>query len=247
MGSLEDYIYGAGLIPVAASEARISNSTFPVARLSDGTHRLKAEQLFCDRPDHEAPAATVLFFTLPGCENCRPSAQEFARLADMAAANPAVDLCLRFVVSDWPSVQEIRNELQTVTQIQPLGLVWDQTGVLAERLAVLGQPALYFLDAQGRVGAYRNGPVSFVSPGFQSFWQIFSDVNKKQAKNEAVQASWVDRVREEVPVMSTTPVSFLNTELLPAVWLVGLTLLCYSLGRFVLQLRKNFRGSQNRS
>lgn len=240
MSNLKDYIYGAGLIPVSDPQGQLANFDFPVVRLNGGSLKTDTEPLFCDSL---GSTATLLYFTLPGCENCQPGLGEFLRLGRTVAADDSVSMCLRVVVSDWPTLPELQVELQQNSELQSWGIVWDAQGVVLERLAVLGQPAVYLLDEFGQVSAYRNGSVSFVSPGFESFWQVLFDVIKNRASETSGQGSRVALADEEILVKSNAHVSFLNNDVLPAVWLVGLIVICYSLFRFVLQLRKNFRGS----
>ena len=245
MTQFKDFVYGAGLLPVAGAQVRITNQALPVVRGSTAT--LQEEPLFCGTGDPPAAQAVLLYFMLPGCENCRPGASEFVRLARTVALDTKPPLCMRVVVSDWPTLPEIQAELEMSDSLREWGVVWDSEGVLAERLSVLGQPALYLLDGAGRVSAYRNGSVSFESPGFESFWHVLMQVAERRALLPSSQAGLLELTEERVQVKSSDHVSFLNNSLLPVVWVVSLILLCYSLTRFVLQLRKNFRSSQNKS
>lgn len=244
MSSLKDHMYGAGLIPVSDTRGQLTNFHLPVVRMNGASLKTDLEPLFCDSLNS---TATLLYFTLPGCENCQPGLLEFLRLGRALAADESVSMCLRVVVSDWPSLPDLQVELQKSSELQSWGVVWDAQGVVLERLAVLGQPALYLLDESGQVSAYRNGTVSFVSPGFESFWQALLDVIKSRATKLYLQGPRVALANEQILVKSNTHVSLLNNYVLPAVWLVGLIVICYCLSRFVLQLRKNFMGSQNKS
>ncbi len=246
MTQLKDYAHGAGLLPVVGTRVHLSNEMLPVVR-SDESAVVQDEPLFCKSPEAAPTQATFLYFTLPGCENCRPGLSEFARLGRSIPSDKKATLCMRIVVSDWPTLPEIQAELRSSPDLREWGVVWDSKGLLTERLAVLGQPALYLLDGRGQVSAYRNGPVSFVSPGFESFWHVLLQALESRyllSESEVAQRALIE---EPIQIKSSDYVSFLNNSLLPAVWLVSLILLCYSLTRFVLQLRKNFRGSQNKS
>jgi hypothetical protein len=246
MTQLKDFVHGAGLLPVARAQVRLNNEVLPVVR--GEMANVHDEPLFCGTVNSPPSEAIFLYFTLPGCENCRPGLSEFVRLGrTLAVDGKTTPLCMRIVVSDWPTLPEIKTELQMSPSLREWGVVWDSKGVLAERLAVLGQPALYLLDSNGHVSAYRNGPVSFVSPGFESFWQVLLQILESRALLPRTVTGRTELIHEEVAAKSSDHVSFLNNSLLPAVWLVSLLLLCYSLTRFVLQLRKNFRDSQNKS
>jgi len=153
-------------------------------------------------------------------------------------------VCLRIVVSDWPTRDEIVQELREVGWQGHLGVIWDKNGAISERLAVLGQPALYLLDRNGQVFAYQNGPVEFAAPGFKVYWATLLNLIKNEAsRHESRTFSEILTAQESV-LKSSSTVMFLNNGVLSFVWLVAGIGLCYSLTRFFLRHRKNFTRSE---
>jgi len=233
----------AGLVPVDAGRVVVPNFRFPVLKGTDFDSPPIENPLFCNEAPAELPQATLLYFTLPGCENCRPGLLSFQKLASQFSAQLQAKVCFRVVVSDWQTQAEIAQEMRELSWEGGVGVVWDEKGVLQERLAVLGQPAFFILNGDGKVAAYRNGPVEFASPGFDVFWTEFIQMIKNDASDGGLPLSWVNRMSEEIPTKSSSAVMFLNNGVLSFVWLVAAIAVCYSLSRFFLRLRKNLRGS----
>jgi thiol-disulfide isomerase/thioredoxin len=246
MTTLFSLMERAGLVPLEGSQVVLPNFEFPVLMSTDYDAPPPMQPLFCRESGSQAPLATLLYFTFPGCENCRPSLKAFENLARDFSAN-SDQICFRAVVTDWQTQPEIAEELRSVSWRSEIGLVWDERGILQERLAVLAQPAFFLLDRDGRVVAYSNAPIEFAAPGFQVFWTVFGDLIKSEAKSTPTSPRWSQSLREENLVKSSTTVTFLNNGALSLLWLVAAIALCYSLVRFFTQLRKNFRGSQNSS
>lgn len=243
MATLFGLIERAGLVPVDAGRVVIPNFRFPVLTGTEYDAPPIESPLFCSEAPAELPQATLLFFTLPGCENCKAGLLSFQKLADKSFVEVKARICFRVVVSDWQTQAEISQELRELSWAGRVGVVWDEKGVLQERLAVLGQPAFFVLNQGGQVAAYRNGPVEFASPGFDVFWIEFTKMLKSDANNEELASSWQSRMGDEIPAKSSGAVMFLNNGALSFVWLVAAIALCYSLTRFFLRLRKNFKGS----
>lgn len=248
MTSFAQLARGAGLMtpdrPIV-----IPNFELPFVSRSQDDSLHPSEPLFCNREFGTAADLTLLYFTLPECENCRPSARELGRLREQVFADVAsapVKLCTRLVVSDWSTSAEVAQEWTGGGFKGFGGIVWDPNGALGERLAVVAQPAFYMLDSTGRVLAYQNGPVELDSVGFGYLWGSLS----KELRSEQFKASGSklgDQFSVERENLSSQPVSFLNVGVLPVLWLVVSVALCYSLVRFFLRLRKNFTGSKNSS
>jgi len=243
MATLFGLIERAGLVPINAGRVVIPNFRFPVLTGTDFDSPPTENPLFCNEAPAELPQATLLFFTIPGCENCKSGLLSFQKLAGKSFVEVKARICFRVVVSDWQTQAEIAQELRELSWGGRVGVVWDEKGVLQERLAVLGQPAFFVLNRDGQVAAYRNGPVEFASPGFDVFWTEFIQMIKNDADNDKSASSWHSRMSNEIPAKSSSAVIFLNNGAFSFVWLVAVIALCYSLTRFFLQLRKNFRGS----
>jgi hypothetical protein len=246
MTTLYNLMEGAGLVPLESSQVVLPNFEFPVLMSTDFDAPPPVQPIFCHTSGPQAPLATLLYFTFPGCENCRPGLKAFENLArDFNASSKG--LCFRAVVTDWQTQPEIAQELMSVSWRSEIGLVWDSSGVLQERLAVLAQPAFFLLDRDGRVVAYTNAPVEFAAPGFQVFWAVFKDLINSNAKSASEAPLWSQTLQKENVIKSSSTVTFLNNGALSLFWLVAAIALCYSLTRFFTQLRKNFRRSQNSS
>jgi hypothetical protein len=243
MATLFGLIERAGLVPVEAGRVVLPNFRFPVLTGTDFDSAPIENPLFCNEAPVELPQATLLYFTLPGCENCRPGLLSFQKLAGKSSVELKAKVCFRVVVSDWQTQAEISQELRELSWQGRVGVVWDEKGVLQERLAVLGQPAFFVLNRDGQVAAYRNGPVEFASPGFDVFWTEFAHMIKNDAIIKGSASSWNSKMSEEIPTKSSSTVMFLNNGALSLAWLVAAIALCYSLTRFFLRLRKNFKGS----
>ncbi len=248
MTSFAQLARGAGLMtpdrPIV-----IPNFELPlVSRLQDDALH-PSESLFCNREFGSAADLTLLYFTLPECENCRPSARELGRMRELVFADAArapVKLCTRLVVSDWSTSAEVAQEWSGGGFAGFSGIVWDPKGALSERLAVVAQPAFYMLDGTGQVLAYQNGPVELGSVGFGYLWRsLLNELRSEQFKASGSKLG--DQFNVEREDLSSQPVSFLNAGGLPVLWLVVSVALCYSLVRFFLRLRKNFTGSKNSS
>lgn len=245
MLSLADLMERAGLVTLTQANIIVPNYRFPVIYNAESGVQEYVQSLICQSSAGHSAAATLLYFTLPGCENCRPGLQSFRALADESSQSPHLreKVCFRVVVSDWPTRPEIEEELNSLSWRSNVGVVWDAEGVLTERLAVLGQPALFIIDAEGRLAAYQNGPISFAAPGFEVFWATFTGLIKNNAKNRTDEGAWFEALHIELPVKSNQTVTFLNNGALSLLWLVAAGAVCYSLVRFFLRLRKNFNGS----
>jgi hypothetical protein len=248
MNSLATLAQRSGLQTLDANVV-VPNFQFPVvASLADESGGV-AEPLFCDAQFGTPADLTLLYFTLPECENCRPGARAMERAAGVSLESmgqPAPKVCVRVVIGDWPTLPEVVQEFRQLELKSIRGLVWDPQGVLNERLAVVAQPAFYLLDRGGQLLAYQNGNVEFAAPGFDVFWRSMLREFKESSRNGGFEKLG-DVFKVERPWLSSQPVSFLNQGVLSAFWLVVLVLLCYSLGRYLLRLRKNFSGSKNSS
>ncbi|MFZ9519469.1 MAG: peroxiredoxin family protein [Silvanigrellaceae bacterium] len=246
MNSLATLAQRAGLHTLD-SNVVIPNFQFPVVSSLEDEAGRPAEPLFCDQRLGLPADITLLYFTLPDCENCRPGARAVERLMnswDSPGEQPAPKVCARVVVSDWPTLPEVVQEFKDSGFKNIPGLVWDSQGVLNERLAVVAQPAFYLLDRGGQLLAYQNGVVEFSTPGFELFWKSLRRELKEGYRNGDFQKLG-ETFNAERTWLSSQPVSFLNQGLLSAFWLVVLCLLCYSLVRYLLRLRKNLSGSEN--
>lgn len=247
MTRLSELAQRAGLQTLDA-QVVVPNFELPLVGSDDPQKAHASEPLYCDRSFGRPADVTVLYFTLPDCENCRPGIASLERIqrqyatADQDGSSPR--LCLRIVVSDWLTSAEISQEV-AATKVEKIpAFVWDAQGVLSERLAVVAQPAFYLLDKDGQLLTYQNGPPDFASPGFDVFWLSLMKVLHSEdfrAGNRKLGSAF-NSPRND---LSSQPVSFLSQGVLSAVWLVVLGALCYSLVRFFLRLRKNFTGSQN--
>jgi hypothetical protein len=246
MATLAELARAAGLMTPDRA-ILIPNFHLPLVSGGQGESKIFPEPVFCDRQTGSPADLTLLYFTLPGCENCRPAVRELVRMRDAAFQNSSpqsLKLCVRLVVSDWQTSAEIEQEWDAGQFAGFEGVVWDAGGVLSERLAVVAQPAFYMLDKQGSILAYQNGPVEFSSLGFVSFWKkLVGQLSSEEFKRSG--QSLGENINREIQELSSRPVSFLNQGFLPAIWLVVSIALCYSLFRFFLRLRKNFTGSQN--
>jgi len=242
MTTLFDLMERAGLVPLENSQVVLPNFEFPVLLNTDYDAPPPIQPLFCRESGPEAPLATLLYFTFPGCENCRPGLKAFEELARNSATT-SQKICFRAVVTDWQTQAEIADELKSVSWRSEIGVVWDARGVLQERLAVLAQPAFFLLDREGKVVAYTNSTVEFGAPGFQVFWTAFKELIINNANSATQEPLWSHSLRSENLVKSSSTVTFLNNGVLSALWLVVAIALCYSLSRFFTRLRKNFRGS----
>lgn len=243
MSTLFELIQGAGLVPMDAGNVTLPNYQFPVIQVADKGFSESPQPLMCRDAPSVTPDATVLYFTLPGCENCRPGLNALRRLATKEAALADSKLCFRVVVSDWQTRAEIEQELTQLSWQGNVGVVWDAEGILQERLAVMAQPAFFLLDGKGVLVAYQSGAVDFYAPGFEVFWTKFSDLIKNRAENSIRDISWASNLHEDQLMKSSSTVMFLNNGALSLLWLVAIGAVCYSLVRFFLRLRKNFRGS----
>lgn len=229
------------------SSVALPNFELSVVREQDADVAPAPEPLFCDKDGGRPADLTLLYFTLPDCENCRAGARAIERLQQV---HPVVDgvppptVCARIVVSDWPTLPELGLEYRATGLRHLKGFVWDSQGVLSERLAVVAHPAFFLLDRDGQVLAYQNGPVEFASAGFEVFWQnLLGDLRMVSQNSQKLSAGSI--FNRERDFLSSQPVSFLNQGSLSILWLVVLLVLCYHLVRFFLRLRKNFTGSQN--
>jgi len=243
MATLAQLARAAGLQTVDSTIV-IPNFQLPIVGRLVNESTFEERQLFCDKDFGRPADLTILYFTLPECENCRQGALSVERLQSSTEPSSPNRVCARVVVSDWPTSFEVSQEF-VASGLQKLdGMIWDAKGVLSERLAVVAQPAVFFLDKGGKLLAYQNGAAEFASPGFAVFWESLKrvmaapDVRASETALGQVFAS-------ERPELSTRPAKFLNQSILSGVWLVVLGLLCYTLVRFFLRRRKNFTGSAN--
>lgn len=248
MNSLATLAQRTGLQTLDA-DVVIPNFQFPVVSSLADESRTTGEPLFCDAQFGAPADLTLLYFTLPDCENCRPGARAMERAAGVTPESngqPVPKVCVRVVIGDWPTFPEVVQEFQELGLKNIRGLVWDPQGVLNERLAVVAQPAFYLLDRGGQLLAYQNGAVEFAAPGFDVFWRSMLREFKEGYRNGEFEKLG-ETFKIERPWLSSQPVSFLNQGVLSAFWLVVLGLLCYSLVRYFLRLRKNLSGSKNSS
>jgi hypothetical protein len=248
MTTLAELARAAGLM-TPENAIFIPNFQLPLVSNARNESTGLTEPLYCDRTLGSAADLTILYFTLPGCENCRPAARALGRMRNetLEKENPRdLKLCVRLVVSDWQTSAEVVQEWDAGQFAGFEGVVWDSSGVLSERLAVVAQPAFFMLDKGGRIVAYQNGPVELDSVGFAGFWKkLVGQLRSEEFR--ASEMSLAQHFNVELAQLSSRPVSFLNQGLLPSIWLVVSIALCYSLIRFFLRLRKNFTGSQNSS
>lgn len=246
MNSLARLAQQAGLHTLDQA-VTLPNFEFPVISPGRSDPQGLPEPLFCSGQFGVPADLTLLYFTLPDCENCRSGAHFMDRIQSQWADAPegnVPSVCARIVVSDWPTSPEVGIESAALGLQKIGGIVWDAQGVLSERLAVVAQPAFFLFDKKGLLLAYQNGPVEFSSPGFEVFWKsLLTDMRKAEVRSHGWTAGKIFMSDREQ--MSSSVVSFLNKGALSLLWLVVCVLLCYSLGRFFLRLRKNFTGSQN--
>lgn len=250
MTSLAQLAQGAGL-QLLDAKVSIPNFELPVLTGEIVDTPRQFESLFCDNTFGRPADLTAIYVTLPECENCRPGLEALDKLQrsllteagqSQAAVKPKV--CLRAVISDWPTPAEVSQEFSRSGVSAMKGIVWDPRGVLSERLAIVAQPSFYLLDREGGLLAYQNGPVEFSSPGFEVFWQrLIQEMNSSEFQAQDLRLGAI--FNAERNDLSSQSVSFLNKGILPWVWLVVVGLLCYTLVRFFLRLRKNFTGPQN--
>lgn len=247
MADFSQYLERAGFQALFDSKSVIANQAYPVF-LGLSSDRPQMQPLFCEA-GAKTPRLSFLYFTLPGCENCRPGLESLQALAERNSRSaPMVEqMCLRIVVSDWPNQADILQEMREAGGLGRVGVVWDAEGVLQERLSVLGVPAGYFLDGEGRVFALNPGPVAFGSPGFEALESALYFMLQNEAKSTSKVLPLAQQLRQEIPLESSGIVMFLNHSKLSFVWLVAAIALCYSLSRLFLRLRKIFDGSQNSS
>lgn len=248
MTTLSELARAAGLMTPEVT-IRIPNFQLPLVSGVRNESVPPPQSLFCDSTFGAAADISLLYFTLPGCENCRPAAQLLGKLPQRSfgqAVPQPPKICTRLVVSDWQTSAEISQEWDAGQFEGFDGVIWDSDGALSERLSVVAQPAFFMLDNEGRLVAYQNGPVEFDSVGFSAFWKsLVTELGTTEFRRSG--QSLGDRFNLELESLSSRPVNFLNQGLLPALWLVVSIALCYYLVRFFLRLRKNFTGSKNSS
>ncbi len=239
MITLKDAILGTGILPVEA-EVRLDNFALPyLSANAQGKYeyqtKLQSEVL---RPwdngltknlANQKEKLSLLYFWNSTCENCRDGLLSLDSWAHNARLPSQLQIKLIAYDEDTSdSVADIGNVLKLT---QPLYI--DESGGIAERLAVLGSPGVVLLDEVGRVVGRMNGDVDFDSPNFEIFLGRLALEPIAQGHTPLHQ-----KIFSEVKSAQPAPVTILGVPVNKVFFMGILILVCYCIWKFTLSGRK---------
>lgn len=239
MITLKDAILGTGMLPVEAV-VQLDNFALPFLKANDqGKYeyqtKLNSEVL---RPwdsqlkgelSNQGAKISLLYFWNSTCENCRDG----LLLLDSWARNSRlpVQLQIKLIAYDEDTSDSVADIGNVLKLTQPLYI--DESGGIAERLAVLGSPGVVLLDEVGRVVGRLNGDVDFESPNFELFLGRLA-----LEPVEKGQLPFHQKINSEVKLAQPAPVSILGVPVNKVFFVGILFLVCYCIWKFTLSGRK---------
>ena len=186
-----------------------------------------------------SPKVTLIYFWMPGCENCTEGMNELQQLSQTPRFPP--NLQISFMAYNVDITQSVADDMAAAHLAGPVYV--DTNGAIAERLAVLGSPALVLVDEQGTVVARFNGEVEFDSPGFDLLLSKIGSAAQPSLKHpektrETLNMPLAYTIRTEVKVPRSPTVTFLSVPLF-GIFLIGaFIIICYGIGKSVMRHRK---------
>jgi thiol-disulfide isomerase/thioredoxin len=219
---LSFYLEGAGLQPVF-NDVKI---TEPLLQIWNAENRSWQSSALFTQPIKNTPPLSplkILYFWSQDCEPCLSDMGDFQTFA----SKNLVSFQVLFVHEGEMQPPELEAYLKAFPKL-PLAL--EPEGVLAERAAILGSPGVILIDQTLQILAHNNGPIDFLSPGFELFnarlrqIQILSHQN--MAKNSP---SFRAQLLSEVNDHSDQRVRILGIPWLSWGFILLLAILCYTL------------------
>ena len=248
MLTLQEAIRQAGLIPVDA-EVHLDNYLYDVlSRDSQGKISI-AEPLaqLTMRPWENVPSnlainsasvvpkVSLIYFWMPGCENCISGMNELQRVS--VSERFPTNFQVAFVATEIDVTQSVADDMNSAGLAGPVFV--DSKGAIAERLAVLGSPALVLVDEKGTVVARFNGEVEFDSPGFDLLMsKIKSYGDTQSVQPGSARRTLADAIRSEVKMIPEPAVTFLSIPVFGFFFIGAFAIICYCIGKSVMRHRK---------
>lgn len=231
---LQDALRGAGFIPVTNTVVLDNYRLDTWRRTSQGSlERFSGPRgsLLRESDDGSSRTGSLLYFWLAECDNCT----EDVRTLDALAHEPRwpEGLDLRLILFDVDAPEQAARTLADLKLESPVYI--DENGALAEKLAVLGSPAVFVLDGKGHVIGRMNGNVPFETPGFDSLLATLDAL----AKTSPPAPAWHALLNSEVAASQPRHVSFLGVPGFGSLWIVLLAVACCAIVKALAYRRKN--------
>lgn len=169
---------------------------------------------------------TLIFFWMPGCENCIESMKEL-RLVSLSPRFPT-NLQVSFMAYGIDYTQSVADDMETAQLPGPVFL--DSSGGISERLAILGSPALVLLDEIGTVVAHMNGEINFDSPGFDLLLSKIKMYGAApQTYYNGTSRTFSTSMKAETEQATAPRVTFLGVPFFGFFFIGGFLVICYCL------------------